>query len=894
MQLVGQTLSHFRILAKLGEGGMGEVYRAEDLQLKRAVALKVLPPELAGSQERLTRFQREAEAIAALDHPNIVTIFSVEEDEGVHFLTMQLVEGRTLSECIPRHGMALDDFFEVAIPLADAIGAAHEKGIIHRDLKPPNIMLADDGRVKILDFGLAKLRQKAARSVEASELPTQALGAEELTGEERILGTAAYMSPEQAQGRAVDHRSDIFSLSIILYQMATGEHPFKGDSNMSRISAILKDTPSSVIDLRPSLPRHLGRIVRHGLEKDVKLRYQAVLDLRNDLAELAREVESGEVLTTGASRPVRFGWRRAVRPALWIGVALVAALGVAGWLNSSRTSAPAEAPVRTVPLTAWPGSEIDPALSPSGEHLAFAWDGESPGRFDLYVMLPGSGGPLRLTEGTGDVRHPAWSPDGLEIAFLQPTEPTGHNVVVVPALGGLERLLGSVAHLGFPGLDWSPDGRWLALVDRPAADAPEGIFLLSTETGEKRQLTTPPSSGIGDRDPAFSPDGRSLAFVRWHEAPHNEVYLVGLDGGEPEQLLVHGGWIRGLDWSADGSSLIFSSTWQGSGGIWHLSLTGDLEQLSVGENARGLSVGPEGRMVFSKAFPDTNLWRANGPSGGAVSPQRLVASTREEWGAQFSPDGRRIAFTSDRSGPFHIWLCDSEGEQPFRLTTDGEATSIHPRWSPDSRQIAFGRETEGNLDVWVIEAEGGFARRLTDSAAMDGASGWSRDGRWIYFFSDRSGTYEVWRVLAAGGEPQQITRQGGVLPAESADGRFVYYLKQTAPYSIWKVPVEGGEESLVLERKGLSVSGFDVWSAPGWGESLVFLLRGVEGGPRIERLELASGEIEVVARLGASTRVGKYGRISVSSDGQWVLYPQDDSPGSDLILVEGLAATGER
>jgi Tol biopolymer transport system component len=619
-----------------------------------------------------------------------------------------------------------------------------------------------------------------------------------------------------------------------------------------------------------------------------------VLGLKNDLAELEREVKSGEVLSSDALPPVSGEEPRPSSPALAvgkaaIGLAAVLLLSVAGWLYISREPTPGpHVPIRSIPVTSWPGSELDPALSPRGEHVAFVWDGETEGRFDLYVMLPGGGAPLRLTEGPASVRHPTWSPDGLEIAFLQQIDPSGNRIVAVPALGGPERGLGTGAHVGFPGLDWSPDGRWLALVDRPSAGAPESIFLLSTQTGERRQLTAPASGGVGDRHPRFAPDGRSLAFSRWYEGPRNEIYVVPVEGGEPRQITLHRGLIRGLDWAADSSALFFSSIWQGTSSVWRLALSGELEQVSVGENARELSVSPfDGRLMFSKAFPDTNLWRVDGPArteGDLERPvaEQLVASTRDEWGAQFSPDGGKIAFTSDRSGTVEVWLCDSDGGEAIQLTTDDENSSIHPRWSPDSRQIAFGRETEGNLDVWVVEAEGGFPRRLTDAESMDGASDWSPDGRWVYFFSDRSGTYEVWKVDAEGGEPQQVTVHGGVLPRASADGRFVYYLKQTQPYSIWKIPVGGGEESLVLERDGLSVSGFDVW-----GESLVYLVRD-PAGPRLERLDLANDQIETVAELGSGTRIAKYGRISVSPDGRWVLYPRDDSPGNDLVLVEGL------
>ncbi len=283
--MIGETLSHYKILDKLGAGGMGEVYLAEDTTLKRQVALKVLPPDLAADQERLERFQREAEILAALDHPNIVTVFTVEQEGDIPFLTMQLVEGKPLSQSIPNGGMPLDRIFEIAIPLADALAAAHEKGIIHRDLKPANIMVTDEGRVKVLDFGLAKLWQEVEAPL-STELPT-----EPLTEEGRIIGTMPYMSPEQLEGKEIDARSDIFSLGVLLYEMGTGRRPFKGDSPASLISSILKDTPRDVDEIRESLPHRLGRIIQHCLRKEPQLRFQTARDVRNQLTELREELD---------------------------------------------------------------------------------------------------------------------------------------------------------------------------------------------------------------------------------------------------------------------------------------------------------------------------------------------------------------------------------------------------------------------------------------------------------------------------------------------------------------------------------------------------------------------------------------------------------------------------
>jgi TolB-like protein/tetratricopeptide (TPR) repeat protein len=322
--MIGQVLGHFRLLERLGEGGMGVVYLAEDTKLRRKVALKLLPPEVAGDQGRLERFRREAEALAALQHPNIVTVYSIEESDSGPFLTMELVEGKSLKEVIPQGGLDVDSFFDLAAPLADALSAAHDRGVVHRDLKPSNIMVTDHGVVKILDFGLAKLRRdEPDLETEVTELDTATL-----TRDGQVVGTLPYMSPEQVEGHAVDQRTDIFSLGVVFYQMATGSRPFHGDSAASLLSSILRDTPASVTEVKTDYPNHLGRIIRHCLEKDPSRRFQSARDVDNELEALRAEVvqESGELRARSTT------WTTGKKKKTWVGlaslVAVVAALGL--------------------------------------------------------------------------------------------------------------------------------------------------------------------------------------------------------------------------------------------------------------------------------------------------------------------------------------------------------------------------------------------------------------------------------------------------------------------------------------------------------------------------------------------------------------------------------------
>ncbi len=352
--MIGTTVSHYRITGKLGSGGMGEVYEAEDTELRRRVALKVLPEHLASDPERLERFKREARAVASLNHPNIVTLHSVEESDGCHFLTMELVDGKSLDALIPETGFDLERLFELAIPIADALSAAHEKGVVHRDLKPANVMVGEDGRLRIVDFGLAKLWEE---NLEDSDTK---LATEGLTKEGVAMGTAPYMSPEQLQGREIDHRSDLFSLGILLYEMTTGRRPFKGESSIELASSILKDNPDSGTDIREGVPRHLGRIIRHCLEKDPDLRFQSAKDVRNELAGLKGEVESGEVaLSTGAMPAVAPTEPASKARPSWLIPALVVAalIVVAGliWLMRAKE----EAPPTATPVAAGAAAETE-------------------------------------------------------------------------------------------------------------------------------------------------------------------------------------------------------------------------------------------------------------------------------------------------------------------------------------------------------------------------------------------------------------------------------------------------------------------------------------------------------------------------------------------------------
>ena len=432
--MVGRTISHYEILEKLGEGGMGVVYKAKDTHLDRFVAIKVLPPERVTDPERRRRFMQEAKAASALNHPNIITIHDIASESGRDFIAMEYVAGKALNQVIARKGLPLSEALKYAVQIADALAAAHAAGIIHRDLKPGNVMIGGAperaGFVKVLDFGLAKLTDK----VEAGErefTETMRQDAAPSTEEGVILGTVAYMSPEQAEGKKVDVRSDIFSFGAVLYEMLTGRRAFQRDSKLSTLTAILREEPTAAGEIVDGLPGEVERIIARCLRKNPSRRFQTMPDLKAALEDVKEESDSGSLGTATAPRQPR---RRGLAWAALAPAVLVA--GGALWFGS-RGNKPPEPTLAALPLTTYPGNEAQPSFSPDGSQVAFVWDGPKQDNFDIYIKVVGAAGdPLRLTTNPAPDYAPAWSPDGRWIAFLRELPEKKNAVLLIPALGG--------------------------------------------------------------------------------------------------------------------------------------------------------------------------------------------------------------------------------------------------------------------------------------------------------------------------------------------------------------------------------------------------------------------------------------------------------------------------
>jgi Tol biopolymer transport system component len=589
-----------------------------------------------------------------------------------------------------------------------------------------------------------------------------------------------------------------------------------------------------------------------------------------------------------------------VKPRPWWpwAAALVAALGLGGgilWFVHPAPKTP-EPRLTVTPLTASPGFEGDPSFSPDGNQVAFSRHEKSQRESHIYVKLIGTGGaPLRLTTGSAHDYSPAWSPDGRYIAFLRHLTREKNAVLLIPALGGPERKIAEVFQ-GVASLTWSSDGNSLVISDRDSPKEPAGLFLLAIDTGEKRRLTSPPSPGIEDCWPSLSPDGRTLAFSRIVDVRADLYLLAVSDGlqavGEPKRVEL--GKLNGDApvWTEDGREIVFSNRGVLRAELWRIDVSArrsaEPQRLAaLGEYPIEAAISRRGhRLAYTNFSTHSSIWRIAAPGSSKARDEKsarsvngdtpFIYSTRDDNTPEFSPDGKRIAFTSNRSGDLEIWVCDSDGSNPVQLTSFRGPNASTPRWSPDGGRIVFDADAEGKqYDIWVINAGGGKPKRMTTDPANDGNPSWSRDGRWIYFDSFRTGEQQLWKMPEAGGDAIQVTRDGGFAPLESPDGKFIYYTKDLFGTSVWRFPVEGGQPTKVLEN----LSDFRNFVLT---NNVIYFIPSQDRDSSIQFLDFATNHTKRVASFGKPFDAG----LTLSPDGGWILYSQVEQVGSELRLVE--------
>ena len=612
--------------------------------------------------------------------------------------------------------------------------------------------------------------------------------------------------------------------------------------------------------------------------------------------------------------------------------ALLVVIGLSGGivvfvLSTRKTPEP---DLTFAPLTARPGFEVWPSFSPDGNEVAFGWYEENESKSHIFVKLIGTGGPpLQLTTGPGPDYNPVWSPDGRFIAFLRDLPESerlaneavrghaGHEnlraaVLLIPALGGPERRIAEtrVDEVPAPFLAWSPDGNSLVISDKDSPKEPAALFVVAIDTGEKRKLTSPPPEASGrvngDTNPAFSPDGRTLAFIRMIDM-RPELYLLTVSDalqpvGEARQITLGrlSGHLSALlgsfdgfapAWTEDGREIVFNVAGRG---LWRIGVSGSAarfakpERLPFGGECPAISRRGH-RIAYSEGFGCLSISRMTAPGGPVARDgtrvgsfnRSFISSTRNDLSPQFSPDGKRIAFVSDRSGHPEIWVCNSDGSSPVQLTFFHGPVVTTPRWSPNGERIAFDSNAEGEFDIWVISANGGKSVRMTTHPANDGNPSWSRDGRWIYFDSARTGEQQVWKMPADGGEAIQVTWDGAWAPLESPDGKFLYYTKHLGATSLWKAPVDGGQATEVLEGLStylnLAIVDKGIYFVP---------VQDAISGYSIQFLDLRTNQIRRIASFERPLGSGDTGGLAISPDGRWILYQQLDRQGAELTLVE--------
>jgi Tol biopolymer transport system component len=774
---------------------------------------------------------------------------------------------------------------------------------VHRDLKPSNDIVDGHGRLKLLDFGLAKLIDPSGPAA-WSDGPTITHPAS-MTAHGVIVGTVAYMSPEQAEGKAVDVRTDIFSFGSVLHEMVTGQRAFQGDSPLSTATAVLREEPKLVSQLREGVPRELERLISRCLRKDPERRWQAMSDVKIALRELKDETDSGAspLGVAAGPRPRSHVWTAAALIALVAGV-----IGVAFWRDrgGDRVATP-PGPFTAIPLTTYPGREQQPSFSPDGNSVAFIWNGETEDNWDVYVKLIGAGSPQRLTTDPAIDLSPAWSPDGRWIAFGRVRDDLRVAILVVPSRGGPEREVLETRTSGVLGrgqiLAWSADSRFLVVPTSPAVDRPVVLTAVEVASGVTKPVTKESPDFGADLLPAISPDGRMLAFVRHPRGLRTgELCLQELSAafdavGEPRHLAGKGVIYHGVAWNAGGRDVIVASGNSGDVALWRIPVQHPerIGRLSpFGEECRQPSVAAlQDRLAFTRARWDENTWRVtlSGPGQTAGAPVQIVGSTRSELNAQFSPDGSRIVFESMRSGAQELWISDQDGRNALQITSFNGRLGGTPAWSPNGQTIAFDlRNEDGRGDVYVVPARGGAPVRLTDDPADDLVPTWSRDGHWIYFGSTRSGIYQIWKMPAQGGTAVQVTQHGGTYGKESADGKYLYYGRTLPVTALWRVPVAGGEEVQVFPRLA-SYGNFAVAT-----DGIYFEER-LPGNPlghtpdftpftrleaAIDFLSFATGKVNRVLTLDRHAGHG----FDVSPDQRTLLFAQMDDFTEDLMLVE--------
>ena len=835
---VSQLLGHYRILEKVGSGGMGEVYRARDERLEREVAIKVLPRGVFVDESARSRLRKEALALSRLNHPNIATVHDFGSENGTDFLVMEYVPGANLRQRLAHGELSEKEVIRLGTQIAHALEEAHDHGVVHHDLKPGNILVSPKGVVKVLDFGVAEMLDPGSATMETATKFVPSTG-----------GTMAYMAPEILKGRKADARSDIWSMGVVLYEMLTRQVPFKAASSLELVSTILRDEPEP---LPPNVSPVLRTIVGKCLAKDPGQRYQHAGEIRASLEVL---VSDSSILTLPVAEAP---WHKWLLPA-GVAAAIVMVAAVAAVMIWQRRAQRSNiGPGGQLNLLFSSEGEIEkPVISPDGKMVAFV--AEENGQFTLFVSRVAGGARLRLTNDTSTESSPTFSPDGDRIAFARRRPGDKQTeICIIPTLGGdVIPIIG-----GAYSPAWSPDGKHLAFI-RSQLGEPLAIVISDPAGGDQRVLSTADATYPFLEDPAWSPDSKTIAFVRNTGGVAGDIWLVSLDGGKTRRLTNDPPSVHSHHpvFTYDGRGVVHSSNRGGATNLWVALLDGKAPyRITTGPGPDDApSIARDGTIAFVSQHWRYSLFVHDLATGQNHDVMRYANYL---WGPVYSPDGREIAFSRfENDGLWHVWIMNADGSNPRQLTSSANG-ELYPRFTPDGSAILY-MNWSGQSHVWRVPRNGGPPSEITDGThSNDSYPDLSPDGKTLAFVRSEGDRVRIYLASPEGKDPKRLLDEQSTLPRWSPDGQWILYSpERSVRGGIYIVHPNG-----TGKRQLYALGSWGTWFPD--GKSIAFEQVNSKGNEEIYVVPAAGGEPKMISGI---DYVGTNYPFDISPDGKRVI-----------------------